>query len=284
MATLAYVSDNAKKDFLKELELLASKDPRLNKATLSRILGHGSGYVSGLYSENNHLSKKTYKKWQDKIKKDLNQRIIDYESMDTQQLVDYCNQALENLDNRTKICNTLNITENTLLSTVHHANRTQRKRLLNIYDVLKGYNIYPSHKHQSTSRSYPKVIQEVRKEIKKLNEYGITLRGLCVVFKMTYGKLCRFLTAQQLTVRKQRETLTLLKQLRELYQTAQKMKPIISFDQLKSEYLLNDNQIEKLLTKMEKPNIDQYLKVGGRKEQKRCTEIALILEAQKNKQ
>ena len=101
---------------------------------------------------------------------------------------------------------------------------------------------------------------------------------------ITYGKLCRFLTAQRLTVRKQRETLTLLKQLREFYQIISKMKPINSFEQLKNEYSLNNSQIEKLLAEMEKPNIDQYLKVGGRKEQKRCMEIALILETRKNKQ
>ena len=279
MATLTYVDDSIKKDFLKELELLTSKDPRLTKTTFSRILGHGPSYVAGLYSENNHLSKKTYTNWQNKIKKNLEQRITDYESMDIQQLVDYCNQALEAFDNRAKVCNKLNITENTLLSTVHASN-PQRKRLLNVNDVLKGYSIYPSHKHQTTNRSYPKVIQELKVEIKKLNKYGITLRGLCVILGITYGKLCRFLTAQRLTVRKQRETLILLKRLREFYQIVLKMKPINSFEQLKNEYSLNNSQIEKLLAEMEKPNIDQYLKVGGRKEQKRCMEIALILKIQ----
>lgn len=280
MATLSFIDDRIKKEFLKGLEKLESKDPRLTKTTLSRILGHGPGYVSGLYSPNNHLSEKTYQNWQNKIKKDLNQRIDDYESMDTQSLVDYCNQALENLNNRIKICNTLNITENTLLSTVH-TNNPQRKRLLSIYDVLKGYSIYPSHKHQTTNRNYPKVIREIKSEIKKLNEYGITLRGLCVVLGITYGKLCRFLTAQRLTVRKQRETLKLLKQLRNFYQIIQKMPPITSFSQLKSKYSINDSRIETLLNSMGKPKIDQYLKVGGKKEQKRCMEIAFILENQK---
>lgn len=281
MTTLTYVDDNVKKDFLKELEQFTSKDPRLTKTTLSRLLEHGPGYVSGLYLESNHLSEKTYQYWQNKVKKDLNLRINDYESMDTQQLVDYCNQALENLTNRTKICSTLNITENTLLSIVH-VNKPQRKRLLSIYDVLKGYDIYPSHKHRTTNRSYPKVVQEVKAEIKKLNKYGITLRGLCVILKITYGKLSRFLTAQRLTVRKQRETLILLNQLRDFYQIVQKMKPINTFEQLKSEYSVSDEQVEKILVKMKKPNIDQYLKIGGRKEQKRCMEIALILKMQES--
>lgn len=280
MATLSYVDDSVKKEFLKELEQLTSKDPRLTKTTLSRILGHGPGYVSGLYLEENHLSEKTYQNYENNIKNELIKRINDYESMDIQQLIDYCDQAVENLSNRAKICNALKITENTLLSTIH-TNKPQRKRLLSIYDVLKGYRIYPSHKHQTTDRRYPKIVQEVRSEIKKLSEYGVTLRGLCVILNITYGKLSRTLVIQRITARKQREAIELLKKLRNYYQLIQQMKPINTFEQLKKEYSVSDEQIETLLTKMGKPNIEQYLKVGGRKEQKRCMEIAFILENQK---
>lgn len=272
----SFVDDTKKKQLLNEYEDLAKHDPRLKKTVFSRVLRHSGNYVANLYTNDQKLSTETFNYWEKEIKPKLTKRINDYQTKTNEELKQFCDTNLS--ANAEFIMRKLNITKNTLYSTIHQ-NKLQRNRLLNIYDVLVGNELYPSHKHQTIGKQYPRSVEEVRKEVKELQNSGMTLQGISIIMGITYGQLARYMNGQRLTARRQMEIISLLKKLRIANQKIQEIH-VRNLAEAQKQYGISETSVTDIVKALGREGGTNYIHVGGKHEQNRTRELVMIYEYQ----
>lgn len=165
--------ETERKTFLKQIDELRVKDPRISYAVVSRMLGKNETFAYGIF-RGYKMPADVWNKWSQILYPQLKKRTDEYAQISNDELYEIANRMF--LNNSDELERRLNINRNSI---GRQLNERKLKFMLNAYDVYRGYELYPSNKRQNYQapllKQQSNLIDKLTKNINELKKYGINM-------------------------------------------------------------------------------------------------------------